>query len=198
MKHITNKICLFLLIGVICMLNNYGCTGGFQYAQYFSKDPELNIIIDYIPNWLYREHRDAQNGYASVLFFENREDKNYKAKIAITMKNGLKTEIKLSDIEAITDDLVTKRLKFKDAKLLSRSKTMLLGYEAREVLLSYKAMDKIYSTDAKLIPVKERILIFKKDDKLCLLRYENREEEFDKFNKAFDHIIKTLRFKDNN
>jgi N-glycosylase/DNA lyase len=197
MRHITNKIYLFLLIGVICMLNSYGCTGNFKYAQYSSKDPELNIVIDHIPNWLYREHRDVQNGYASVLFFENRKDKNYKARITVTIRNDSKTGVQPVTIEAITDDLVTKRLKFKDAKLLSRSKTMFLGLEARDIILSYKAMDKIYSTDAQLIPVKERIVIFKRGDKSCLLRYENTEQEFDKFSKAFNHIAKSLKFKDN-
>lgn len=197
MKPITNKICLFLLIGVICMLNSYGCTGGFKYAQYSSKEPELNIVIDYIPDWLYREHRGAQSSYVSVLFFENRKDKNFKAKIVITVRDSSKIEIKPVTIEAMTDDLVTKRLKFKDAKLFLRLKTMFLGLETSDILLSYKAMDKLYSTDAKLISVKERIVIFKRGEKFYLLRYENTEQEFDKFSKAFSHIIKTLRFKDN-
>lgn len=175
------------------MLSNYGCADRFKYAQFSSKDPELNITLDYISSWLYREHRGVSNRYVSVVFFENEKNSNYKARMAVTVSDGLKSEIKLSTIEEMTDDLVAKRLKFKDAKLLLKAKTVLLGLEAREIIFTYKAINKLYDKDAKLISVKERIFIFKRGDKHYLLRYENYLKEFDKYNSAFTHMIKTMR-----
>jgi len=64
------------------------------------------------------------------------------------------------------------------------------------ITLSYRTLDKIYAVDAKLIPVKERLVILIKNDKFYLLRYRNTEDGFARFNKAFNHIIKTLKFKD--
>ncbi|MFA5118967.1 MAG: hypothetical protein WC695_09015 [Candidatus Omnitrophota bacterium] len=196
MKPTINNVYLFLLIGVMCMVNNYGCTGGsLRYEQYIGKNQELNIGIDYISQWLYRENKDLQKGYASVVFFEDSKGENYKPKIAITAQDLSKIDV-LETLEALTDDLVKKRLKFKDAKLLSRSKADVMGLDAREILLSYKAMDKIYSVDAKLIPVKEKIIIFMKPGKAYSLRYENTEQGFDRFSKAFDHMVKTFKFND--
>ena len=54
-------------------------------------------------------------------------------------------------------------------------------------------MNRLYSADAKLIPVKERVFIFKRGYKHYLLRYENSLKEFDKYNSAFTHIVKTLK-----
>jgi len=190
------KLFLFLMIGVICMFNSYGCGRGIKYAEYICKDPELNITMDYIEGWLHREHRGINDNYVSVLFLENRKDKNFKAKISVTAKNISKIEVMPLSVDAVLDDTIGRRLKFKNAKLLSKSKISFLNVEAREILLSYKALDKLYSIDNKLIPVKERIIIFSRGNVYYLLRYENAENEFDKFSGAFSHVIKTIKFKD--
>jgi hypothetical protein len=195
MKYRADKICLFLLIGVICMLNSYGCTGGDKYKLYSSKDQELNITIDYISNWVYQEDKDIGSGYASVLFFDSGEDKNFKARISVTARIAAKIESKPKTLEEMVADLTTRRLKFKDAKLLSMNKIKLLGLEAKEILLSYKVMDKLYSVGAKLILAKEKVVVFKKGDKFWVLSYVDTEQGFDKFSKAFDHMVKTLKFK---
>jgi hypothetical protein len=196
MRNRAKKICVFILIGVIYMVNIYGCTGSSEYARYSSKDQELNLTADYIRGWLSREHRGPNNSYASVLFYEDKKDKGFKAHISITAKSSSTAEVSPSTLDAYTDDLIAKRLKFKDAKVLSKSKIRLLGTLASSIELSYKALDKLYTVDAKLIPVKERVVILKKADKFYVLLYQNKEEEFKKFSKAFSHIIKTLKLKD--
>ena len=196
MRNRVVKICFFILTGVIYMSNISGCSGGLKYAQYSCKDPELNLTVDYVPGWLSREHRGPNNSYASVLFYEDKKEKGFKAHISITAKNSSTAGVDPATVDAYTNDLIAKRLKFKDAKVLSKSKIRLLNTEASSIELSYKALDKLYMVDAKLIPVKERVVILKKVDKFYVLIYQNKEKEFKKFSSAFSHIIKTLSFKD--
>ena len=82
----------------------------------------------------------------------------------------------------------------KDAKVLIKSKTKLLGAEAVDITLSYLGLDKPYSTDAKLIAMKERMIICQKADAFYFLRYENTEARYPEFEKAFGHIAKSVRF----
>lgn len=196
MRSIIGIIVLFLVIGVILMFSYYSWSGGLKYEKYSSKDPELGITMDYISGWRYNEHRGSFDSYAHVLFYESeRKGKDFKAGIAVTAEKSSKVKFKPLTIEAMADDLLNKTMKFEDAKVLSRSKIRLLKEDAIEIRLAYRTLDKIYSVDAKLIPVKERIVIFKSGDKFYTLRYENTEEEFSRFDKAFTHCIKTLRFK---
>ena len=175
------------------MVNIHGCADGFKYAKYVSKSSELNITMDYISDWVVREHKGPEPDSIGVLFFENVQGDTFKANISLYVKNISGKETNLPSIDAMADDLVTKRLKFKDAIILSRSKTKVLGAQAREIILSYKAMDKLYNIDSKLIPVKERVIIFYHGAKFCTLRYENLEDKFNQVNKAFSHMVKSLR-----
>ena len=196
MKPMLNKILVYLLIGVIYMFNGYGCSAGVEYEIYSSKDSEINITINYISGWSYREDRGSNNSYAQVVFYPPQsKDKGLGAVIAVTVKDISRIGFKPQDIKGMADDLLSKRMKFKDAQVLSSSKIKIQGIEALDIQLSYKTLDKIYALDAKLIPVKERVVILKRENKFYLLRYENRKDEFDKFNKDFSHIIKTLKFK---
>lgn len=193
MKIILNKFFVCLLLGVISMLNLFGCFSNLKYEKYSSKDPELNITMDYISGWLFSEHRGSYGSYAQVIFYEpESKDKTLKAGIVVTAN---KIEPAFPTIKEFSDDLITKRLKFKDAAVLLKSKIELIGTEAINIELSYKTLDKLYGKDAKLVPVKEKIVVFKRNDKFYVVRYENTEEEFTKFYNAFNRIIKTLRFK---
>ena len=193
MKLMPNKIFVYAVIGGLFMIGCNGCASGLGYEKYVSKDPKLNISMDYISGWLYSEHRGAQDSYAQVLFYEpDRKDKSRKAGIAVTVRDMSKVEFDPLSVEAAADDLLKKRLKLKDAKILSKSKIELLRTVAVDIKLTYKTLDKLYSTDAKLIPVKERIITFNRGGKFYTVRYENTAEEFERFEKAFSHCIKTL------
>lgn len=189
-------IVIFLVIGVIFMLGYYSWSGGLRYDRYSSKDPELNIKMDYISGWSYSESRGSYGSYAQVQFIEpRRKDKNLSASMVVTVKRSSKIKFQPQTIKGMEDNLLEKRLQFENAKVVSKSKTKLLGIEAIDIELAYKTLDKDDSIDAKLIPVRERIVIFKRGDRFYTLRYNNTEEEFKKFDRAFTHCIKTLRFK---
>lgn len=186
---------LTIIAGVFVMMNICGCSDGFKYSRYSSKDPELNLTIDYISGWRSIEHRGENNMNASVLFFEDKAGNVFKAKVSLTAIDISKSKIKPTTIDRLADSISAATLKFEGSKVLSRSKIKFLGTDAVELLFSYKTLDRIYVVNSKLIPAEERMIIFERGDKFYTIRYENREEDFEKLSKAFDHMIRTLRFK---
>lgn len=195
MKDLRAQGWLIVIAGVFLMMNVCGCSDGFKYSRYSSKDPELNLTIDYISGWHCIEHRGENNVNANVLFFEDKAGDIFKAKVSLNAGDISKSRISPPTIEAIADNISASMLKFEGSKALSRSKIRLLGTKAVDLQFSYKALDRIYSVNPKLIPVKARMIIFERGDKFYTVRYENREKDFENLSKAFNHMIRTLRFK---
>lgn len=182
-----NSLIMGLVIGIICMIACFGCSGNLKYERFSNNDPDLNLEMEYLSGWFSRQQKGLD--YAQVIFSEpKRQDKIFKANIVVTVK-----ETPAITAEALANDLIQKRLKFKEAKLLSKSKKKILDSAAENLLLSYKTLEQLNKIDAQLIPVKERIVIFKKGTRCYIIRYQNTAEEFDKFNSAFYHSLKTLR-----
>lgn len=174
------------------MISRYDSFAGVKYEEYASKDAELNITMDYISGWRYSEHRGSYNSYAQVQFY-GLAKKDLAPSMVVTVEHSSKVKFEPLTVEGMADDLITKRMKLKDAKVLSMSKMTLLGSQAMDIALTYKTPDKLYATDARFIPFKERVVIFQKQDKFYTLRYMNPAKEFKKFDKAFYHCIKTLK-----
>ena len=190
------KIYAYIIIGAIAMFNLFGCSSNVKYEKYSSKDPEINIAMDYISGWLYSEHRGSYNSYAQVLFYEKGDAKKiFKAGISVNVRGISKLETRPATIEAVADDLKSKRMKFKDSMLVSNGNLKVSGENAIVMDFSYKTLDKLYDVTAKLIPVKEKIVIFKKGNKFYTVRYENTAEDFKGFEKAFRHILNSIAFK---
>lgn len=194
MKLNPKIILAILLIGVIVMINRYGGFSSLKYEKYSSKDPELNVTMDYVLGWRYSEHRGSYGSYAQVQFVEP-ADKDICASMVLTVIRNSKVTFKPLTIEAMAEDLVAKRMKLKDARVLSRSKRSLLSSQAIDIELSYKTLDKLRSIDAKFVPFKEHIILFKIGDRFYNLRYTSIEEEFKKFERAFYHCAETLKLK---
>jgi hypothetical protein len=187
-----------IIIGVINMFNIFGCSTSpnLKYERYSSVDPEINISMDYISDWLYSEHRGSHSSYSQVLFYEKAAgDKPFKAGISVTVKNLSNLGVSPASIEAVAEDIYSKRMKFKDGKSLAKSSVKLTGEKAINLEFSYKTLDKLYDVNAKLLPIKERVIIFQKGSKFYIIRYENTAEDFSKFTKAFNHILKSIKFK---
>ncbi|MDD5669097.1 MAG: PsbP-related protein [Candidatus Omnitrophica bacterium] len=176
------------------MTNLNGCTPHLTFETYSSKDPEINLSMQYISGWQSSEHRGSNNSYAQVLFYEKASsEKQLSAIIAVTVRN--KKGEKTDDSNTIVDDLISKRLKFKDAKLESKTQGTVLGAPSVIIDLTYKTLDKLYSTDAKFVPVKEKIIVAIKENTLYTIRYENAAERFSTYESAFNHIVKTITIK---
>lgn len=190
------KIYAYIIIGAISMFNLFGCSSSVKYEEYSSKDPEINISMDYISGWLYSEHRGSYNSYAQVLFYEKGDEKKvFKAGISVNVKDESKIETKPVTIQTMADDLKSKRMKFKDSILVSKGNTNVSGENAIVMDFSYKTLDKLYDVTAKLIPVKEKVVMFRKGNKFYAIRYENTAEDFKRFEKAFNRMLSSIKFK---
>lgn len=190
------KFYAYIIIGAISMFNLFGCSSNMKYEKYSSKDPEINIAMDYISGWLYSEHRGSYNSYAQVLFYEKGDEKKvFKAGISVNVKDESKVETKPVTIQTMADDLKSKRMKFKDSMLVSSGNSNISGENAIVMNFSYKTLDKFYDVTAKLIPVREKVVIFKKGSKFYTIRYENTAEDFKRFEKAFSRMLSSIKFK---
>lgn len=191
------KRCLGLITGAIIMVNLFGFSDE-KFEKYSSKDPLINISMDYISGWQYDETRGSYNSYAQVMFFPfKRGEKSPKVIMAVTVRDSSKVEFVPPTVEAVEVDLIAKRMKFKEAKVLLRSKQEILNTEAVVIELSYLTSENLLNINSKLIPVKEKAIIFKKKNNFYFLRYECPTEEFDKYSSAFEHIVRTIRIKEN-
>ncbi len=185
-----NKFCL--TIGVIIMLNLFGCSG-IKFDKYTSRDNRLNLSMDYIAGWQYRETRGSSDSYAQIMFYQFKKGKkSSRAIMEITVKDSTKMQLVSPTLDAAIDELLARRMKFKDAQVLSKTTTNLLNTHAVVIELSYLTLEDFLNVNSKLISVKEKIIIFKLNNNFYFLRYDNSSEEFNKYNAAFMHMVKTL------
>ena len=188
------KLSRFFIAGV-CMVTLSGCASRFDYERYSSKDPQLGLSMDYVKGWFYKEHRGAAGSYAGVVFYENEGKDVVKALIGLTVRRSPADEPETQTLDDFAEDFISNSRSFKDMRLLSMSKTKLLGLRAVRMELSYKMPDKIYAPKANLVPARESVVIFEKDNKFYTVRYQNAAGKFKKYNGAFNHIIRSIEFK---
>lgn len=177
------------------MMNTFGCSA-IKFEKYSSKDPLINISMDYIAGWRYSETRGADTSYAQVLFFPFEEGKKSpRVLIDLTVKDISKIKLEAPTLKAAEDGLLAKRMKLKDAKILSISKNKVLDAEATVIELSYLMLENTLDVKSKLIPVKEKIIISKKNNNFYFLRYESPAQEFSKYDSAFMRIARSMKIK---
>lgn len=185
----------YFTIGAIIMVIFSGCSG-MKFQRYDSKDELISVSMDYPSDWGYSEDRGSYNSYAQALFLPPKEKGRVpKALIAITVRNNSKIDFKPVTADAAAKSFLAKRMLLKDMKILSESKKELLGVKAFFTEISYLKPENLLNIRSKLILCREKAVIFKKGDNFYFLRYENSEEKFDEYSKAFDHMIKSLRLK---
>jgi len=183
---------LCLTIGVIIMFNLFGCLGS-KFDKYISKDNQINLSMDYPMGWKYSETRGSYGSYAQVMFSPFKKgQKSSRAIIDVTVRNSSKVQGVSPTLDMLLGDLLVKRMQFKDAKVLSKTTLRLLNTNAIVVELSYSTLENLLNVNSKLISVREKVIIFKLGNNFYFLRYENSNEEFDKYNLAFMHMIGTI------
>jgi hypothetical protein len=199
MNRTVVRILVFLLLGATYMVTCNGCSGAGRYKKYSSADPRLNITMDYISGWEGKETRGANNSYFDVYFgepWDKAGTKTRRAFMEVTSFQGQKPASGIPTISTVADGLMDSELKFKDCKLLSKAKVRLPAGEAMDLAFSFKSPDKLYSVKAKLMSAKERIVVLKNGDWFYAVRYQNWEEVFDKYDKEFTHMVRSIRFKE--
>jgi hypothetical protein len=191
------KIIAYFIAGVFGMGITGGCFSSIKYDTYVSKDPGLGVVIKYVSGWSATEQHGSHGSFVQAVFLEPKgEDKTLKsAAMVITAQPADKVTLPAQTIDAFVDDLISKRMKFTDAKILSRSSAKVCGLAAADITLTYKSLDKIYSVDSQLVQYSERAVIFMNGGRFYTLRYENRAGAFPGFENAFSHVVQTLKFK---
>ena len=177
------------------MANHFGNSSEFTYAQYSSKDAQLNIVMDYVEGWRTQEHRGSYDSYAQVQFYGPVKE-GFAPSFVVTVEHSSKVSFVPHNIGGLADDITKKRMLFENAQVVSRSDTQLVGNPAIDLIMTYDQLDQLRNIDAKMILFKERISIFQKDDKFYTIRYLNPQLVYDEFEPAFIHCLGTLRIKE--
>lgn len=187
------KTNLFLAIwGAVAVLILSGCGGGeFKYAKYINRSPEIGISVDYLDGWKSSEYKEANKKYPTVSFLPLKE----KGPLYILV-DIMKTEnlgISPVTLDAVAKDTIAKRSKFPEAKLLSKEKIRLLGTEGKDIQMSFEMTENLHTLNSKSIATKARMIVLRKNDAFYVLKLIARQEDFEKYNRAFNHIIRTFR-----
>jgi len=191
------KIILMIALaaGGIFMVNQNGDGSGPGYKEYSSEDVEINIMMDYLPDWRYQEHRGSYGSYAQVQFYGAVTD-GFAPSIIVTVVPSSKGTFEPRTIEAMADEIVTQRAHFKDAEVLARLESTLLGLPAVDMTLAYKQPDQLRSLNFTMVPFKERVVVVQKGERFYTLRYVNPEKSFQEYENDFLHGLATFRVKE--
>jgi len=187
-------VSVLLIVGGVFMANRFGSCSNSTYKEYSSNDPAFNIKMDYISDWQYREIQGANGSFSQVQFYGAVQD-GFAPSFVVTVEPSSKVTFKPSTIQAMAEDLIAKRMRFADGQVISQAESEILGLPAKDIILTYKQPDELRSLNAKLVPFKERVIIFQKDDKFYTVRYVNPLQVFDVFVQDFLHGVKSLSIK---
>ncbi|HOU36846.1 MAG TPA: hypothetical protein PK562_06210, partial [Candidatus Omnitrophota bacterium] len=160
-----------------------------------SKDPVLGVELQYVSGWKVSEQRGSGGSFMQAVFLEPRAKNDTSKGAAMVVTSESASKVKAASLEAFVEDFVSRRMKFADAKIVSRTKARVGGLEASDILLTYRSVDKLYSVDSKPVSFTERALVVKKGVSFYTIRYENNSASFGRFEKAFEHMVRTVRFK---
>ncbi len=192
MKGRIIKTWMWIIIGAIGMVNHSGCSSSFQYAPYSSRTAGLDVSLEYIAGWKFQETRGERGSYSHVIFVENNPREEMKVFMSVTAAPLSESAAQTFDLQSAADDLIEKRSRFKGFSVISRSAAAVAGLAAQEIVLEYQALNKLYRIDAVMVPVKERIVLCRKEDTLYSFTYQSPEKRFPAFNAAFDHMLATV------
>lgn len=178
------------LTGMTAMCLISGCAG-IAFEKYVSKDPLLHVAMDKISGWSATESRGSNSSFAQVTFLSG--SAGDRAIIALVSRPRAKAGA--ADAQGVVEDFVARRMKFADAKLISRSKGSMAGLSAEIVEVSYSMPASLKDPSAGLVLQREKAVIAEGKDSCYFLRYQNASNDFDRYSRAFDHIVKTVVFK---
>lgn len=184
---------LVVIAGLVLMTGFYGCGNNPRFKNYSGSNPALGVSLDYVSDWKYREHSGKNNSYSGVVFYENKKTDTFKPLIGLTVRSVSASGSQSPQIESVADDLISKRMKFKDASVLARSNTNIANAPAISIELSYKIFNRLRALNAELVQSKEKVVLFIKGGKLYILRYQNTEQDFARYAPAFDRIAASLK-----
>jgi hypothetical protein len=189
------SIIIVIIMGAMSMCIS-GCSDNKQYAIYASKSPAFDITFNYIAGWDHAEQKGSHGSFIQAVLSEPLAGKKaVRASMVATVEPASKAQITPGTIEAYAQDLVSRRMVFKDAKVISQKAAQCAGQPAIEIVMGYLILDNPASINAVSVQVRERILVFKRNDAFYIFRYVHDVKEFDTFAGAFGHMLESIKFK---
>jgi hypothetical protein len=192
------RLFLAIVSGAVMIGLLSGCSGGFKYDKYVTKDPMLGLRVEYLKGWLHGESRGSKESYAEVFFGEPPKDKSasFKPFMSIVARNASSVGIAKKDLSGVADAVISDNIKIHRASEIPGSKTAikLPAGDAIESTFNFDTFDRIYTVGNKKIKVTEKQVVLLKGSKVYILSYRNKQEDFDKYSKAFRHFVKSVRF----
>lgn len=193
-KFLSVVVTIGVMTGGMLMSASDGNAGYLTYEPYVSQDVALNIKMDQIEGWRSVESRGSYGSYAQVQFLGQFKGK-FAPSFVVTIKSADKVSFKPLTLEGMVEDLIAKKLHFREAKVLSRKDIEVVGLPAVEIILTYKTPESLKDIQPKFISVQERIILFQKGDRFYEVKYMNPEQEFSLYDDAFTHCVETLKIK---
>jgi len=193
------RLFLAVVSGAVMIGLLSGCSGGFKYDKYATKDPMLGLRVEYLKGWLHGDSRGTMESYAEVFFGEPSKDKSasFKPFMSIVVRDISSVGISTKDLSGIADAVISDNIKIHRASEIpgSRAAIKLPAGKAIESTFNFDTFDRIYTVGNKKIKVTEKQIVLLKGFKVYVLSYRNKQEDFDKYSKAFRHFVKSVRFK---
>ncbi len=149
-----------LIIGMVSMA---GCSQNPKFQRYTSKDAGIDVTFDRVEGWLASEQPGSFGSFSQVVFTEpKRPEKALPAIMVLTVQKEGKAKFMPRTEAGAFEDLMARRRHFKEMKVVSVSKVPVLGEQAETRELTYQLLERINSGTGKTVPVKEKVVIFKK------------------------------------
>lgn len=195
MINITGRIALAAAIGMGTLLGLSGCGGdSAKYLKYSNSNPQVNLSVEYPDGWRYIAYKNQQSGFPVVVFAPPADGSGaFSVLMSVEVADTKGAGGKELSAKAVTDGIIERELKMPEARLLSRTKASVGFTKAEDIRMSLNMLDKMHTKGSKLLPSLARIMTFKKGDKVYAVKLIAKQEEYERYGKAFDRMVKTLK-----
>ena len=146
---------LVLLSVFVAALFIIGCFNDFRLRRYSSEDKDLLIKMNYVGDWQHYEQRDRRNRWAHAIFFPQQNSAAIAPEMIISIKWIDTLQMASTTIYPFTEDYIKYTLRFKNARVLSETVTVLDQHPAKDLVVAYEMPVAIDRLDVSYIPVRE-------------------------------------------
>jgi len=94
----------------------------------------------------------------------------------------------VSSLDKLAQEWVTRRTLIRTFHVLARRETNLAGIEAVQIDGAYDMPVPIHSQDAKMVPIRERVILALSSDKVYEITYRTAQDDFNKFLGVFEDL----------
>ena len=179
------RIILLIILNVFIL----SCVwAGDDYAKHFTTKFSNNFVVDYPKTWKVSEIKDNVAGLSNVIFTQINHTGILQGYISISeSKSGS------SSLEAFAKDILARRVKLKDMKVISNKAVTCAGIKGKDIILSYIGRDRLEGP-ANVVTIIQRLIVLEKGDSFFTFKYESPKNSYDSKSGDFDHMLQSVVF----